>query len=259
MVLSGLPIRQNLVCMLVHGEFRRLAFWGQGSSSWLEHKLDGEPFEDAVFCNGSFYLMSNDSNKIWQVDAASVFAIVCREGVSTLDAIEIKLQLHEVNMPKNHTNEGVLKYLVESGGKVLLVCRSFCTLESTVLETQSFEVYMLDVDHMCWKMINNLEDQMLFVGKCCSRSFSSTEMGFGMKNCIYFSNDHSKPWLNEWDSVIMRGIASQYGMDNTGRKNWGIFNLSDRDISEFSFRGNRDIWGPIWFTAPLWWYCKNFA
>lgn len=256
MVLSGLPFQQNLICMLVHDQFRELAFWVEGASSWLELKLDGEPFEDAVFCNGSFYLLSKDSNNIWQVDGAIILNVFRKEGAS---ASEICIQLHEINMPKDRTNHGLLRYLVESCGEVLLISRFFCTIPSAVLETHLFEVDMLDISHKSWNKVDNLGDRILFIGKCSSRSFSSTELGVETKNSIYFSNDQVNPWLKEWDSDHLKGMASRNRMDNKGRKDWGIFNLGDKDNWRYSFRGNRDVWGPIWITAPLWWYCKRFA
>lgn len=260
MVLSGSPCLQNCVCMLVHGERRELAFWVPGAQSWHEFRLAGEPFEDAVFCNGSFYLLSKDDG-IFQIETARVSSVLRRDDASTAAAAfdsEIKTEFHKVIMSEDHVNDGVLRYLVESRGEVLLVYRQFSTSPGAVLETRNFKVYALDVAEMSWKRVGNLGNQILFLGKCSSRSFSAAELGVSTDNCIYFANDDVSPWLNEWHSLHLKGMSSRLGLDNSGRKHWGIFRLGNRDNVHFCFRGDRDNWGPIWVTAPLWWYCNNF-
>ncbi|PQQ09783.1 F-box protein [Prunus yedoensis var. nudiflora] len=252
-VLSGLPILENYVCMLVHGQCRELSFWVPGAESWLKHKLNGEPFEDAVFCDGSFYLISNDYN-IWQIKSANIFA-----SIRTYDAYEVKIDCHEVIMSEEQENSGVLKYLVESCGELLLVCRLFNTKAEAILETHDFKVYSLDFSLMSWKRVHDLGDKILFLGKCCSRSVSSTELGVAMRNRIYFSNDHAAPWWNEWDSDHLYGISARLNLNNAGRKDWGVFSLGNGIREDFCFRGNRDRWGPIWLTCPQWWCCRKLA
>lgn len=259
MVLSGIPSMQKFVCMLVHGQCGELAFWVPGAQSWHPYKLVDEPFEDAVFCNGSFYLLSKDYN-VWQIDATTVFATISGDDSSNVAAAsEIKRQFHEINMPQTHTNGGVLRYLVESCSNILLVCRFFSNKPTATLETENFEVHMLDMAQMSWKKVDNLGDCVLFLGKCCARSFSSRELGVNIHNCIYFSNDHAAPWWNEWDSNHLIGLSSRLGLSNTDRKDWGVFTLDNEKNRNFCFRGNRDNWPPIWFTAPVWWYCRTFA
>lgn len=260
MVLSGLPSLENFICMLVHSQSQELAFWVPGAQSWFEHKLDGEPFEDAVFSNGSFYLLSNDYN-IWEIKGADIFAAIKKDDASAPAAFDIERHCHEVTMSDEHENDGVLKYLVESCGELLLVCRFYNTKSGAVLVTNDFKVFSLDFSEMSWKRVESLGDQILFLGKCCSRSVSSSGLGLNVTDCIYFSNDHAVPWWNEWDSDHLDGISARLGLDNTGRKDWGCFSLrnKNRENLYFCFRGNRDRWGPVWFTAPQWWCCKNLV
>ncbi|XP_010107207.2 F-box protein At3g56470, partial [Morus notabilis] len=256
MVLSARPSLENCVCMLVHSKYQELAFWVPGAQSWNQYKVVGErPFEDAVFWNGSFYLLSKD-NGIVQIDAASVSAALSKDDSVVTFESEIKTEFHEVIMPEseNHANDAVLRYLVESCGKILLICRHF----STLLETRNFKVYELDIGQMSWKRVESLGDRILFLGKCSSRSFSAVELGVEMSNCIYFSNDKADPSGNEWHYSHLKGMSACLGFNNSGRKHWGIFRLGNRKNIHFCFRGHRDIFGPIWFTAPLWWYCNNF-
>ncbi|KAK9934697.1 hypothetical protein M0R45_021832 [Rubus argutus] len=239
---------------------QELAFWVPGAQSWFEHKLDGEPFVDAVFSNGNFYLLSNDYN-IWEIKGADIFAAIKKDDASAPAAFDIERHCHEVTMSDEHENDGVLKYLVESCGELLLVCRFYNTKSGAVLVTNDFKVFSLDFSEMSWKRVESLGDQILFLGKCCSRSVSSSGLGLNVTDCIYFSNDHAVPWWNEWDSDHLDGISARLGLDNTGRKDWGCFSLrnKNRENLYFCFRGNRDRWGPVWFTAPQWWCCKNLV
>ncbi|XP_004295123.1 PREDICTED: F-box protein At3g56470-like isoform 2 [Fragaria vesca subsp. vesca] len=260
MVLSGPPSLENCIFMLIQSDSQTLAFWVPGAQSWLQHKLDGEPFVDGVFSNGSFYLIGNDYN-ICEIKGANIFAAIKRDDASAPVAFHIERHYHEVTMPDEHENNGVLKYLVESCGELLLVCRFYSTKPDAVLVTHYFEVYSLDFSRMSWKRVESLGDQILFLGKCCSRSVSSSGLGLNVTDRIYFSNDHAVPWWNEWDSEHLVGILNRLGLDNSGTKDWGIFSLGNKNHETLSiqFRGNRDRWGPVWFTAPQWWCCKNFT
>lgn len=51
---------------------------------------------------------------------------------------------------------GVLRYLVESEGEVLLVCRFFNDVSAAALETNNFSIYKVDVFKMAWKLLENL-------------------------------------------------------------------------------------------------------
>ncbi|KAM2209526.1 hypothetical protein ACFXTI_025371 [Malus domestica] len=73
--------------MLVHSQHRELAFWVRRAQSWLKHKL-GEPFEDAVFSDGSFYLLSSD-HSISKIKVINVLA-----AIRTEDDHEIKTDSH---------------------------------------------------------------------------------------------------------------------------------------------------------------------
>ncbi|CAB4283605.1 unnamed protein product [Prunus armeniaca] len=162
-------------------------------------------------------------------------------------------------MSEEQENSGVLKYLVESCGELLLVCRLYNTKAEAILETHDFKVYSLDFSLMSWKRVHDLGDKILFIGKCCLRSVSSMELGVAMRNRIYFSNDHAAPWWNEWDSNHLYGISARLNLNNAGRKDWGVFSLGNGTHEAFCFRGNRDRWGPIWLTCPQWWCCRKLA
>ncbi|KAL6190355.1 hypothetical protein ACLB2K_036753 [Fragaria x ananassa] len=246
--------------MLIQSHSQTLAFRVPGAQSWLGHKLDGEPFVDGVFSKGSFYLIGNDYN-ICEIKGADIFAAIKRDDASAPVAFHIERHYHEVTMPDEHENNGVLKYLVESCGELLLVCRFYCTKPDVVLVTHYFEVYSLDFSRMSWKRVESLGDQIPFLGKCCSRSVSSSGLGLNVTDRICFSNDHAVPWWNKWDSEHLDDISTRLGLGSSGTKDWGNFSLGNKNHETLSirFRGNRDRWGPVWFTALQWWCCKNFA
>ncbi|XP_057447827.1 F-box protein At3g56470-like [Lotus japonicus] len=260
MVLSGLPSENNFICMVLHSQHRELAFWIPGAQSWRKHKLKGEPFEDAVLCNGSFYLLGDGFN-IWQIDVKSIYS-----SISQGDS-EIEMQFHEVKGPEIQFQEGMLvqgddnsrflKYLVEFSGKLLLVHRYFSNKPGVVLETRKFEVYSLDYCQPSWKKVEDLGDQMIFLGKCSSASFSAKELGVGISNSIYFCNDQTAPWWNEWDSDHFKGISLRLGLNKTDGGHWGNFRLYNMDGEPFFYHGDIHSWAYTWLTAPSWWCYRN--
>lgn len=268
MVLSGPPSQNNFICMLLHSQCCELAFWVPGENSWHKLKLTGEPFEDAVFCNGSFYLLADGFN-IWQIDVKSIYSSIGKGDDDFGTLSQIQTQIHEVKWPeifqlqegiilqRNHHDYKILRYLVESCGELLLVCRYFSTKQAAVLDTQKLEVYSLDFCQLSWKKVEDLGDQMIFLGKCCSSSFSAKELGVGNRNSIYFCNDPTVPWWNEWDSDHLKGILTRFGFNRTNVSNWGIFRLGNEEGEQFRFHGDIDSWTYTWFTAPSWWCYRN--
>ncbi|CAJ1956432.1 unnamed protein product [Sphenostylis stenocarpa] len=267
MVLSGLPYKNNFICMLLHSHCRELAFWSTGANSWRKYsELTGEPFEDAVFCNGSFYLLDGGFN-IWQIDVQSIYSSI-NGGDDSGTLSKIETRFHEVKRPEifqlqewvglqNRRTNQILRYLVESCGELLLVCRYFNPNQDAVLETQKFEVYALNFCELSWKKVKDLGDQMIFLGRCCSTSFSAKELGVGVRNSLYFCNDPTTPWWNEWDSDHLKGILSRFGFNRTNVSHWGIFTLGNEDGEPFCFHGDIDSWTYTWFTAPSWWCNRN--
>lgn len=266
-VLSGRPFENDFVCMVLHSQHKELAFYVPGVPSWLKHKLTGEPFEDAVFCKGRFFLLDRSSN-IWQIDAKSIHSSISKGDIHFGTLSELEIQCHEIKMPdmpqlnevlilERHAENCILRYLVESCGEVLLVCRYFHPKQDLVLETKKFEVYLLDLCQYSWKKLEDLKSRMLFLGKCSSSSFFAEELGIGISNSIYFTNDQAAPWWNEWDSNHLKDMSTRLGLVKNVGRNWGNFKLRNDDGELFNFHGDIDKWPYTWFTAPIWWYCKN--
>ncbi|WVZ10230.1 hypothetical protein V8G54_014760 [Vigna mungo] len=261
----GFPVRVILSACL-YPAIVELAFWVIGANSRIKYnKLTGKPFRDAVFCNGSFYLLDDGFN-IWQIDVRSIYSAINNDDDAFGALSNIETRIHEVKWPgifqlqydrmilrDQDTNQN-FTYLVESLGKLLLVLRYFNLKQNTLIGTKKFEVYALDFGELSWKKVEDLGDEMIFLGKCCSTSFSTKELGVGIRNSIYFCNDPMAPWVNEWD---LKGIFTPLGLNRTDVNNWGIFTLGNEDDEPFFFHGNIDMWIDTWFTAPSWWCCRN--
>ncbi|GAV60897.1 hypothetical protein CFOL_v3_04425 [Cephalotus follicularis] len=156
-----------------------------------------------------------------------------------------------VKISERTSNVFTYKYLVESCGELLLVCRVYN--EGVYLETVYFEIYKLDVDHMAWKKIKNLGDRM-FLGKCCSISLSPKQLRVGISNFIYFANCIYYPAVNQWQlSSILGGLdrilkGSCLMDDDCKREDWVTFHFGNEICGRFSFRRNIQDFGHIWLT-----------
>ncbi|BAU00334.1 hypothetical protein LR48_Vigan06g022400 [Vigna angularis] len=252
--------------MLVHRRRRKLAFWVIGANSWIKYKKQTDkPFQDAVFCNGSFYLLDDGLN-IWQIDVRSIYSAINNDDGALSD---IKTRIYEVQRPgifqlqhdgiilRNQDTNQTFTYLVESIGKLLIVRRYFNLKQNKWIETKKFEVYAMDFEELAWKKVKDLGDEMIFLGKCCSTSFSAKELGVEIRNSIYLCNDQMDPWANEWDFSHVKRKMTRLGLNRTDVNNWGIFTFGNEDDEPFFFHGDIDMWTDTWFTAPSWWCCRN--
>ncbi|CAM0871262.1 unnamed protein product [Alopecurus aequalis] len=99
-------------------------------------------------------------------------------------------------------------YLVESCGALLMVRRKiFCEMapgEQRVvaeLEQTEFEVFVADLEHSQWVNVKTLgDDQMLFLGRPCSRAVSASQHGM-QRDQIFFLDD------------IMENAFKEYGFE----------------------------------------------
>ncbi|KAI8545622.1 hypothetical protein RHMOL_Rhmol07G0053900 [Rhododendron molle] len=164
-----------------------------------------------------------------------------------------------------------LRYLVESQGEVLLVCR---VSNQGTFETKEFVIHKLDVCEMAWRKVENLGDRVLFLGRGCSRSFSALDLEVEKANCIYFTNDWRPSVANQFD--LSQDILVKYrkkleieappstrqgtteGIEGLEKNSdWGIFSLNPEDLGHFTFPPVKESNIPIWLTAPLSSYCRG--
>ncbi|KAF5205391.1 hypothetical protein FRX31_005034 [Thalictrum thalictroides] len=155
------------------------------------------------------------------------------------------LNVHPMSRPTDAGFKGIYSYLVESRGELLMVYRygnPLCRDSKGLHITEKFLVYKLDQssDPLQWVQLQSLGDQMLFLGRSSSMSFSAASIPGFKGNCIYFTDD-------AWP-YFFHGVGSRYcNSDN------GIFYLDDGHIESFfktddSYSFNLS---PVW-VAPNW-------
>ncbi|KAF9596084.1 hypothetical protein IFM89_007137 [Coptis chinensis] len=114
--------------------------------------------------------------------------------------LELPICHHQVAMPEKPTWQPVGRYLVESRGEVLLICRLLQPSDGKFRVTHSFQVFKLDLCQMVWVKLKSWGDLLIFIGKSDTISFLAKELGADIGNHIYFLNDemYSLPKRNEW-------------------------------------------------------------
>ncbi|KAM0878491.1 hypothetical protein ACQ4PT_034822 [Festuca glaucescens] len=103
----------------------------------------------------------------------------------------------------NHT---VRVYLVECGGRLLIVKRWFesiydlegdCVSVSVSVSEHTVALQVLEADLSTnpgrWRRVNDLDGHALFLGQCSSKSLAATECSGCREDCIYFMGDSSHP------------------------------------------------------------------
>ena len=87
------------------------------------------------------------------------------------------------------------QYLVESGGKLLMVQRYMRSEGFRNLETVGFKVLEADMrtNPGQWRRVNDLGGHALFLGKQSSKSLPAGECSGSQEDCIYFICDYPCP------------------------------------------------------------------
>ncbi|KAK1582513.1 hypothetical protein Q3G72_015786 [Acer saccharum] len=140
-------------------------------------------------------------------------------------------------------NLQIFCHLVEFRGEILLVIRFTRNL---YIETYDFKVFRLDFGQMEWVKLDGLGDFSIFLGRNCTRCYSTKELGVDKGNCIYFTDEFGP----------MSWIKGDHGLTGSDNNDWGIFRLGGSE--RFSHHANKDKRSPVWLTAPLSWYFEEF-
>ncbi|CAL5082962.1 unnamed protein product [Urochloa decumbens] len=163
-----------------------------GASSWSVRAYDQcKRFQDMAFYQGKLYVLAYDEN---------LHVVNVSQDPSTGDPQVARVRqvirgdpdpLLEAWWPDDTT--GVKKlYLVESCGMLLMVHRKVCCRISNnmiVAEQNKFEVFKADIQHSRWVNVKTLgDDQMLFLGRQCSRAVSASQYGM-LSDQIFFLDD----------------------------------------------------------------------
>ncbi|ONM04713.1 Cyclopropane-fatty-acyl-phospholipid synthase [Zea mays] len=142
--------------------------------------------------HGKLYALADDENLLVvdiSQDQSTGDPHVCRIGQVIKGDPD---HLFDAWMPDDTTGRKKL-YLVESCGALLMVRRKVCCrmVDDTVVAGRicEFEVLEADLEHSQWVDVTTLgDDQMLFLGRPCSRAVSASQ--YGMSNDqIFFLDD----------------------------------------------------------------------
>lgn len=255
-LLSTPPTQPDCLALLLAHFGQSLSCWAPGAQTWRRMDLPSDSFLDAVFCNGSFYFVNRDYNII-TLDAHSAIQAI-HSAAADSSTIDLPLQHHQVTMPHRPTWTRVRRYLVQSAGDVLLVCRLFHPLTADAAPsrvTHSFQLFKLDAPRMLWIKLDSLGDRSLFLGKF-STSFSASQLGDDAANRIYFLNDGFSPnKTNEWDPRSPAVAAAAAAAQPSTHCHWGAFSFHTNSfIPNSSHTADIRSSPPIWITAPLSYY-----
>ncbi|KAJ3675268.1 hypothetical protein LUZ60_004310 [Juncus effusus] len=258
--------RETCRALALVGDKRTLCYCKIGDERWEKFYPSLRNILDIVTYNGLLYVVTNNGS-LFAIDFNAEKKVTMV--VSKLDMSKgIKLKLKSLGNVKfwNHPGHFLLGtkvdgpptastfYLVESLGELLLVVR----ISGYDLETKYFRVYKLaetessyrgryvtedgevhheeEVKHI-WVPIEDLNGQMLFVGRNSSLSFSSELHPAGKGDCIYFTDDNDRADVAKLEGEI------------TFESDIGVYDMVEEEIQYF--RGLKDSSSrshSIWLT-----------
>uniref|UniRef100_A0A452ZWY2 KIB1-4 beta-propeller domain-containing protein n=1 Tax=Aegilops tauschii subsp. strangulata TaxID=200361 RepID=A0A452ZWY2_AEGTS len=187
----------NLVAALVGiGPFSQILMCQPGALSWSVRAYDRiEDFQDMSFFQGKLYAIAKDENLLVvniSQDHSTGDPQVCRIG----RVIEGDCPPWYYGVFEDNSQASKKLYLVESGGMLLMVRRTiWCQFPEPGTDVEimggqnEFEVFEADFEHSRWVKVLTLgDDQVLFLGRRCSRSMSVSQYGLP-GDCIFFLDD----------------------------------------------------------------------
>ena len=219
---------RDCIIMVIHTNYKTLAFTRPGYKAWIDIKCDSRNFYDITFYKDKFYAVNNHGD---------VFVCHIKDDIAFAERIAIY----------NETEDYIHKYLVESSGDLFLVSRiqggthyqdnefinddsededesedenPYVTLGFIVLKLEcSNEVK--NKNEYEWVNVDSLGDQALFVGGNSSVSLSASSFNGCKANCIYFTDDN-------FDFFLATLNGGGYDM--------GVFSMEDGNIKQH-YRG----------------------
>lgn len=207
----------NLAAALVgNGHVSQILMCRPGALSWSVRAYDKcRRFQDMSFYQGKLYILTCDEDllvvNIGQ-DLSTGDPQVSRIGrVIKSDPRLSVLFVDNLMICKKH-------YLVESCGILLMVRRKiWCQLpergvDKTVARKNEFEVFKADFEHSRWINVTMTmgDDQVLFLGRRCSRAMSMSQYGMPGGQ-IFFLDDDEKNRV-EYDYAEKNTSISVYDM-----------------------------------------------
>ncbi|XP_057991434.1 putative F-box protein At5g38270 [Hevea brasiliensis] len=252
-ILLSDPSHDNsYVVVLIFGYLSRLAFCKKGDSGWTILSGASQGYCDIIYINDFFYALTSDSSiEVWDFHASlpikkrEIHPSTTRE---MLEATKCFGNLHSCQT-----------YLVESSGDLLLVLRyigNFVNEEGEVVDeayllsgdstqplvcpyqTLMFHVCKLDSREQKWVGVDNLKDEVLFLGGNHSMSLLAQYCSGFEKNSIYFTDDN-------WNQMNEDDL---YGGHDLGK-----FSLEEKIVKPFYACDLRRIDPPPFWIVPNPW------
>jgi hypothetical protein len=212
----------NLVAAVVGtGHISQILMCQPGASSWSVRAYDPcDGFQDMAFYQGRLYALADDEN---------LLVINISQDPSTGDPQVSRIgqvikgdpnPFFDAWFPDDTTGRKKL-YLVESHGALLMVRRKvFCRIiDGTIVagRISEFEVLEADFEHSRWVNVTTLgDDQMLFLGRSCSRAVSASQYGMSSDQ-IFFLDDVTEN-------------AEQYSFDEENTS-VNVYDMRDGEVS----------------------------
>ncbi|XP_020169222.1 putative F-box protein At1g65770 [Aegilops tauschii subsp. strangulata] len=186
----------NLVAALVGiGHTSQILMCQPGASSWSVRAYDQcKGFEDMAFYQGKLYTIANDENLL--VVNISQDHSTGDPQVSRIGQI-IKGEPWYPAVFEDDTMCCKKLYLVESHGVLLMARRTImCRVPGPgavpieVAGLTGFEVYKADFEHSRWVKVSTVgDDQLLFLGRRCSRAMSVSQYGLPGDYILFLDDD----------------------------------------------------------------------
>ncbi|KAM0909915.1 hypothetical protein ACQ4PT_014508 [Festuca glaucescens] len=189
----------NLVAALVGvGPVSQILMFQPGALSWSVRAYDRcKWFEDMAFYQGKLYAIADDEN---------LLLVNISEDHNTGDPQVSKTGQVIKGDPRPWIYSAVFVdntmlckkiYLVESRGALLMVSRTIrCQVPEpgadgeVVAGQNEFEVFKADFEHSCWDKVTTVgDDQLLFLGRRCSRAVSVSQYDIPGDNIMFLDDD----------------------------------------------------------------------
>ncbi|TVU39089.1 hypothetical protein EJB05_12493, partial [Eragrostis curvula] len=187
----------NLVAAFVgSGPFVQILMCQPGASSWSVRANDRCMwFEDMAFYQGKLYAIAGVTRSFLSSTSAKIQALEIHRSRKIGQAIKGDPDpMVDAWLPVDPAFVKKL-YLVESRGTLLMVRRKVdrISTEGSILFTagkSEFEVYRADIEHSRWVSMTTLgDDQMVFLGRCCSRAVYASEYGMPSDHIFFLDDD----------------------------------------------------------------------
>ncbi|PIA58616.1 hypothetical protein AQUCO_00500510v1 [Aquilegia coerulea] len=207
-----------------------LAFFRFGTESWIRIKdTEGIVFHDVVCFNGQFFAVDEHAN-----------VYICDLGASP--------NICRVAGPPEtvEDDESEHNYLVESARGFLLVHRYCEHIQDTSLYlSYYFTVHKLDLSNLKWCELEDIGDQVLFLGTNGSFSLSARDHPGCEENSIYYTDD--KRCKNRSPGESKSRNCCIIGAD------LGVFHLAGGNVEPLpNLSVPKPLHGEYMFPPPVW-------